>query len=51
MGLEEIKPWPRNPRINEEAVPWVAKSIQEHGYRDFIEVDEDGVILFNPHRL
>lgn len=43
--LDKVKPYHRNPRHNEEAVPKVAKSIQEFGFRQPIVVDEAGVII------
>lgn len=43
--LKEIKPYDRNPRINESAVEAVAESIRQCSYIAPIIVDEDGVIL------
>jgi len=51
MKLRDIIPYERNPRINDQAVPAVMESIQRDGYRNRIEVDENGVILSGHTRL
>ena len=43
--IERIKPYPGNPRINDDAVDAVAASIKEFGFRQPIVVDSDGVII------
>lgn len=43
--LETIKPYPNNPRRNDEAVQAVAASIREFGFKQPIVVDKDGVII------
>jgi ParB-like chromosome segregation protein Spo0J len=43
--LSDIHPYENNPRINDQAVDAVARSIQEFGVRQPIVVDEDGVIV------
>lgn len=45
------KPYYRNPRNNDEAVPVVAESIRRHGWQAPIVVDEDGVIIAGHTRL
>lgn len=45
MPLDQIKPYPRNPRKNNQAVEAVAESIRQCGYIAPIIVDEDGTIL------
>jgi DNA modification methylase len=40
-----VKPYPNNPRINDDAVDAVASSIKEFGFRQPIVVDTDGVII------
>lgn len=40
-----IKPYDQNPRLNDQAVDAVAKSIVEFGFRQPIVVDDDGVIV------
>jgi DNA modification methylase len=43
--LSEIKPYPGNPRVNDDAVAAVAASIREFGFRQPIVVDAEGVII------
>lgn len=45
LNLRDIHPYERNPRINDNAVEPVMKSIQKDGYRARIIVDKDGVII------
>jgi site-specific DNA-methyltransferase (adenine-specific) len=44
-NINEIKPYEKNPRINNRAVEAVAKSIKEFGFRQPIVVDSDDVII------
>ena len=41
----DVKPYPNNPRLNDEAVDAVVASIREFGFRQPIVVDSDGVII------
>jgi len=43
--LSEIKPYPNNPRVNDDAVDAVAASLREFGFRQPIVVDAEGVII------
>jgi DNA modification methylase len=43
--LADIRPYDKNPRINDDAVDAVAASIKEFGFRQPIVVDPDGVII------
>ena len=43
--IYQIKPYPGNPRQNDEAVDAVAASIKEFGWRVPIVVDAEGVII------
>lgn len=43
--LNEIKPYGRNPRKNDEAVQYVAASIREFGFKVPIVIDRNGVIV------
>lgn len=43
--IDEIKPYERNPRNNDDAVKYVANSIKEFGFKVPIIVDKDGVIV------
>ena len=44
-NIDEIKPYDRNPRLNDAAVDAVVRSIKEFGFRQPIVVDADGVII------
>jgi DNA modification methylase len=44
-SLDRIRPYPNNPRINDDAVDAVAASIREFGVRQAIVVDTEGVII------
>ena len=43
--IDEIKPYANNPRFNDEAVEYVAKSIKEFGFRVPIVIDKNGEII------
>lgn len=43
--IDELKPYENNPRINDEAVEYVAKSIKEFGFKVPIVLDKDNVIV------
>lgn len=43
--LDDIKPYEKNPRVNDAAVDSVARSLREFGFRQPIVVDEHGVII------
>ena len=43
--LAEVKPYDKNPRVNDQAVDAVAKSIAEYGFRQPIVVDGEGIII------
>src|SRR5438309_12109517 len=43
--ITSIRPYDRNPRLNDQAVDAVAASIREFGFRQPIVVDEQGVII------
>ena len=45
VSISEIKPYDRNPRDNREAVRYVAESIRRFGYRNYIHVDRELVII------
>ena len=42
--ITDIRPYEKNPRLNDDAVDAVAASIREFGFRQPIVVDADGVI-------
>jgi ParB-like chromosome segregation protein Spo0J len=43
--ISRVKPYPNNPRVNDDAVDAVATSLREFGFRQPIVVDPDGVII------
>ena len=43
--IDDIRPYERNPRINDPAVDAVAASLTEFGFRQPIVIDADGVIV------
>ena len=40
--IEDIKPYENNPRDNTKAVPYVAESIKEYGFKVPIIIDRGG---------
>ena len=44
-ATSSIKPYEKNPRVNDGAVDAIARSIQEFGFRQPIVVDGEGVII------
>ncbi|HNO80368.1 MAG TPA: DNA methyltransferase [Phycisphaerae bacterium] len=49
--IDAIRPYPGNPRINDDAVDAVATSLGEFGFRQPIVVDAEGVIIVGHTRL
>ena len=43
--IDDIRPYESNPRLNDQAVEAVAKSLREFGFRQPVVVDADGVIV------
>src|SRR4029453_10413316 len=50
-AVDQIKPYPGNPRDNDAAVDAVAASLREFGFRQPIVVDTDGVVIVGHTRL
>ena len=50
-NIDDIKPYPNNPRHNNHAVDAVAASIQAFGFRQPLVLDEDGMIIVGDTRL
>jgi len=44
-NLDDVRPYERNPRINDPAVDAVAASLAEFGFRQPIVIDAEGVII------
>jgi len=51
MPIEQIKPYKKNPRKNEKAVPEVVKSLREFGFRQPLVVDSNMVLIVGHTRL
>ena len=51
MNIADVKPYERNPRINDNAVEAVAESIKEFGWQAPVVVDENNVIICGHTRL
>lgn len=51
MDINELKPYPNNPRKNEHAIEPVANSIREFGFKQPIIVDKNNVIIAGHTRL
>ena len=49
--VDRPMPYDKNPRLNDDAVEVVAKSIREFGFRQPIVVDEAGVVIIGHTRL
>ena len=45
VDINSIKPYENNPRINDDAVEYVAKSIKEFGFKVPIVIDKNNVIV------
>jgi site-specific DNA-methyltransferase (adenine-specific) len=50
-NIEELIPYENNPRNNDAAVPMVAESIKEFGFKVPIIIDKDNVIIAGHTRL
>lgn len=44
-NIKDLKPYDKNPRRNNEAVKYVAKSIEEFGFKVPVIIDKDNVIV------
>lgn len=45
MKIEALKPYEKNPRRNDEAVKYVAKSIEQFGFKVPLVIDKNNVIV------
>lgn len=43
--LKDIKPYEKNPRKNDDAVPYVAESIKQFGFKVPIVIDKNNIIV------
>lgn len=51
IPIDDIKPYENNPRLNEDAIPYVIKSIREFGFKNPIILDKNNVIVAGHTRL
>ena len=51
IPIDGIKPYKNNPRLNEEAIPYVMNSIKEFGFKNPIILDKNNVIVAGHTRL
>ena len=51
MRVEDVHPYENNPRVNDAAVDYVARSIERYGFRAPICVDKANVIIYGHTRL
>lgn len=51
IPIDNIKPYKNNPRLNEEAIPYVMNSIKEFGFKNPIILDKNNVIVAGHTRL
>lgn len=49
--VDDLIPYKNNPRINDEAVEYVANSIKEFGFKVPIVIDKDNIIIAGHTRL
>ena len=50
-NIKEIKPYEKNPRMNDQAIDKVAQSIKEYGFKVPIIIDKNNVIIAGHTRL
>lgn len=51
IPIDVIKPYKNNPRLNEDAIPYVMNSIKEFGFKNPIILDKNNVIVAGHTRL
>ena len=51
VAINELIPYEQNPRINDDAVEYVANSIKEFGWKQPLVVDKNNVIVVGHTRL
>lgn len=49
--VSELKPYEKNPRVNDNAVEYVANSIKDFGFKVPIVIDKDNIIVAGHTRL
>lgn len=51
LNVEDVKPYAKNPRFNNDAIDKVAESIKKFGFRQPILIDKDNTIIAGHTRL
>jgi len=51
VDINNIKPYKKNPRKNEEAIPYVMESIKQFGFKNPVILDKDNVIIAGHTRI
>ena len=51
VNIESVKPYNKNPRINDDAVQVVKKSLKEFGFQQPLVLDQDNVVIVGHTRL
>ncbi len=51
VSIESVKPYNKNPRINDDAVQVVKKSLKEFGFQQPLVLDQDNVVIVGHTRL
>lgn len=51
VDINSIKPYKKNPRKNEDAIPYVMESIKQFGFKNPVILDKDNVIVCGHTRI
>ena len=51
VDINSIKPYKKNPRKNENAIPYVMESIKQFGFKNPVILDKDNVIVAGHTRI
>lgn len=51
VDISNIKPYKKNPRKNEDAIPYVMESIKQFGFKNPVILDKDNVIVAGHTRI
>ena len=51
VNINSIKPYKKNPRKNEDAIPYVMESIKQFGFKNPVILDKDNVIVAGHTRI
>ena len=51
VDINNIKPYKKNPRKNDEAIPYVMESIKQFGFKNPVILDKDNIIVAGHTRI